>query len=51
MIEGVMGNIKGGEGMSYVIDLPSPVEARIEQEAQKAGVSPAQLLNGSLFLK
>ena len=30
--------------MSYVIDLPQPVEARLEQEAQKAGVSPAELL-------
>ena len=30
--------------MSYVIDLPRPVEARIEIEAQRAGVSPAELL-------
>ena len=30
--------------MSDVIDLPRPIEARIEQEAQKAGVSPAALL-------
>ena len=30
--------------MSYVIDLPRPVEARIEEEARKAGISPAELL-------
>ena len=30
--------------MSYTIDLPPPVEARIEQEAQKAGISPAELV-------
>ena|SRR5579872_2515680 len=30
--------------MSYLIDLPPPVEARIEQEARKAGVSPAELV-------
>ena len=29
--------------MSVVIDLPAPIEARLEEEAQKAGVSPAQL--------
>lgn len=30
--------------MSYVIDLPAPIEARIEAEAQKAGMSPAELV-------
>ena len=30
--------------MSYVIDLPKPVEALLEQEAQRAGVSPSELL-------
>ena len=30
--------------MTYVIDLPLPVQARIEEEALKAGISPAELL-------
>ncbi len=30
--------------MTYVIDLPLPVQARIEEEARKAGVSAAELL-------
>jgi aryl-alcohol dehydrogenase-like predicted oxidoreductase len=29
--------------MSLAIDLPEPVEARLEEEAQKAGLTPAQL--------
>lgn len=30
--------------MTLVIDLPRPVEARIEHEAEKAGVTPAELV-------
>ena len=30
--------------MNVVIDLPPPVEARIEREAQQAGISPAELI-------
>lgn len=30
--------------MTLVLDLPRPVEDRIEQEARKAGVSPAELV-------
>jgi len=29
--------------MSLMIELPQPVEARLKEEAQKAGVSPAEL--------
>jgi hypothetical protein len=30
--------------MSIIIDLPRPVEARIERKAQQAGVSPAAFI-------
>ncbi len=30
--------------MSLVIDLPQPVEARLEEEARKVGVTPAELV-------
>ena len=34
--------------MSVIIDLPRPIEARIEQEAQKAGVTTAELISRTL---
>lgn len=37
--------------MHMVIDLPQPVEARIEEEAQKAGVSPIELVTGVVLEK
>jgi hypothetical protein len=30
--------------MSYVIDLPRPIEERIDQEAAKAGITPTELV-------
>ena len=30
--------------MTLILDLPGPVEDRIEQEARKAGISPAELV-------
>ncbi len=35
---------EGGKAVNYLIDLPKPVGAVVEQEAQKAGVSPSELL-------
>ena len=32
--------------MNLVIEVPRPVEARIEEEAHRAGVSPAELVAG-----
>jgi len=30
--------------MSYVIELPGPIEDRIEREAKQAGISPSELV-------
>lgn len=37
--------------MNLVLDIPRPVEARIEEEALRAGVSPAELLTGLVLEK